>query len=234
MIQTDIGDPREHGNLIASMITFNRAKTIVEIGVCHGTTTASLCKAAEVTGGHVYGYDNWEVHGLMQQFGAFDTKENVEGRLKGLGFNNFTLTKVDTYSDDFRKLINYRHETIDVAFVDGCHSYKGIRNDFEVVYPKIKPGGIVVFHDTLRIDGCRDFMIDLRTTLYDGTYDIIDFPWGNADRRVGVSILVKRSYPLINLLIDEQCDLTERFEDIYNKEKAWYNSEVERARNNAI
>ena len=77
-------------------------------------------------------------------------------------------------------------------------------------------------------------MIDLRTTLYDGTYDIIDFPWGNADRRVGVSILVKRSYPLINLLIDEQCDLTERFEDIYNKEKAWYNSEVERARNNAI
>ena len=86
--------------------------------------------------------------------------------------------------------------------------------------------GIIAFHDTLRIDGTREFIQDLRTIYNDGTYDIVDFPFGNLERRVGVSLLVKRSYPIIDIPIDELCNLTDRKELIYQKEIDYHNTQI--------
>lgn len=36
---------------------------------------------------------------------------------------------------------------LDVLYLDGDHSYQGIRADFEMYSPLVRPGGIVVFHD---------------------------------------------------------------------------------------
>ena len=38
---------------------------------------------------------------------------------------------------------------IDFAFVDGDHSYEGLKNDWNLVRQKLKPGGIVCLHDTI-------------------------------------------------------------------------------------
>lgn len=37
---------------------------------------------------------------------------------------------------------------IDICFIDGCHGSKCVIKDFEVVSPKIKQGGLVMFHDS--------------------------------------------------------------------------------------
>lgn len=37
----------------------------------------------------------------------------------------------------------------DVAFIDGDHSYDGVRADFEAYSPMVRPGGLVGFHDTI-------------------------------------------------------------------------------------
>jgi hypothetical protein len=124
-----------------------------------------------------------------------------------------------------------------LAYIDGCHSYDGIKNDFDIIYPQLSESGIIVFHDTLRIDGCREFMIDLRTKFWDGTYDLITFPWGSmfysdgnvVNRRTGISVLTKRSFATLDLPIDEQCNLDEHFNDIYVKEEEWYEAELKRA-----
>ncbi len=36
---------------------------------------------------------------------------------------------------------------IDVLFIDGDHSYKGIKKDFENYSPFVRPGGMIAFHD---------------------------------------------------------------------------------------
>jgi predicted O-methyltransferase YrrM len=40
---------------------------------------------------------------------------------------------------------------IDVAFIDGDHSYAGVVQDVQLVRPVLRPGGIVIFHDTVAV-----------------------------------------------------------------------------------
>jgi predicted O-methyltransferase YrrM len=38
-------------------------------------------------------------------------------------------------------------EPVDVVFIDGDHSPEGVREDWDVWHPHVKPGGFVAFHD---------------------------------------------------------------------------------------
>lgn len=227
----------EHRPLLQALIYLNKPKTIVEIGVAEAKTTDFLCAGAKLIGGHVWGYDLWDTHGLMNQFQHWSSMEKCNAYLWGKGHSNFELTKINSKTPEFHELIKQRHPVIDLAFIDGCHSYEGIKNDFDAVYPQLSETGIIVFHDTQSIDGCREFMINLRTEFFDGTFDVVDFPFGSmgysdgnvVDRRTGVSMLVKRSYPVLKRPIDEQCNLDNHFEEIYAKEQAWYKKETTRS-----
>jgi hypothetical protein len=210
---------------------------IVEVGVAEAKSTDWLCRGAKLRGGKVYGYDLWDTHGLNKQFEHWSSKEKCETYLQSKGHTNFELTKINSRTPEFAELIKTKHPSIDLAYIDGCHSYDGIKNDFDIIYPLLSESGVIVFHDTLRIDGCREFMIDLRTKFFDGTYDLITFPWGSmfysdgnvVNRRTGISVLAKRSFATLDLPIDEQCNLDEHFNDIYVKEEEWYEAELKRA-----
>ncbi|HEU5119072.1 MAG TPA: CmcI family methyltransferase, partial [Isosphaeraceae bacterium] len=45
---------------------------------------------------------------------------------------------------------------LDMLFIDGDHSYEGVKQDWEMYSPLVKSGGIVVFHDIVPHDfeGC--------------------------------------------------------------------------------
>ena len=227
----------EQGPLLESLVYLNQAKVIVEVGVAEAKSTDWLCRGAKLRGGKVYGYDLWDTHGLNNQFEHWSTKEKCETYLQSKGHTNFELTKINSRTPEFAELIKSKHPSIDLAYIDGCHSYDGIKNDFDVIYPLLSESGVIVFHDTLRIDGCREFMIDLRTKFFDGTYDLITFPWGSmfysdgnvVNRRTGISVLAKRSFATLDLPIDEQCNLDEHFQEIYVKEEEWYEAELKRA-----
>jgi hypothetical protein len=227
----------EQGPLLESLVYLNQAKVIVEVGVAEAKSTDWLCRGAKLRGGVVYGYDLWDTHGLNNQFEHWSSKEKCEEYLRGKGHVNFELTKINSRTPEFAELIKSKHPSIDLAYIDGCHSYDGIKNDFDVIYPLLSESGVIVFHDTLRIDGCREFMIDLRTKFWDGTYDLITFPWGSmfysdgnvVNRRTGISVLAKRSFATLDLPIDEQCNLDEHFQEIYVKEEEWYEAELKRA-----
>lgn len=219
---------RSESIFMKQLIIFNRYKVCVEVGVFCGETTKHLCAAAKVNGGHVYGFDLWEIHGLNKQFRMPHSQQSVETMLVGEGHSNFTLHRVDTTTEEFKELLLSKCPVIDFAFIDGCHSYPGIKNDFDIVYPLLSPTGMIAFHDTLRIDGCREFVLDLRTQYYDGSYDIIDFPWGFGDRRAGLTILAKRSFPVINMPLDEKCGSPSAPEVIIEREKEWLKSELQK------
>ena len=227
----------EQGPLLESLVYLNQAKVVVEVGVAEAKTTDWLCRGAKLRGGKVYGYDIWDTHGLQNQFQHWSSKEKCEDYLRSKGHVNFELTKIDSKTPEFAELIKTKHPVIDLAFIDGCHSYDGIKNDFDAIYPQLSECGVIVFHDTMSIDGCREFMIDLRTKFWDGTFDLITFPWGSmfysdgnvVNRRTGISVLAKRSFATLDLPIDEQCNLDEHFNDIYVKEEEWYEAELKRA-----
>ncbi len=42
---------------------------------------------------------------------------------------------------------------IDFIFIDGDHSYKGVKQDFDMYSPLVRKGGLVGFHDTIYGDG---------------------------------------------------------------------------------
>jgi len=219
---------RSESVFIKQLIIFNRYKVCVEIGVFRGGTTKYLCEAAKETSGHVYGFDLWGTHGLNKQFQMQYSQQSVEKILVEEGHNNFTLHKVDTTTQKFKEILLSECPVIDFAFIDGCHSYPGLKNDFDTIYPLLSPTGMIAFHDTLRIDGCREFVLDLRTKYYDGSYDIIDFPWGMGNRRAGLTILSKRQFIAINLPLDERCGSPSTPADIIKREKEWMRLEIQK------
>jgi len=218
----------KHEILFEGLIILNDFKVIVELGVCMASTTKSLCRGALYTGGMVYGYDFWSAHSsVTSSWDAAGSKELCDNILLNEGYSNFELTNINTQSQEFKELINKKHNFIDFAFIDANHSYYGVKNDFDIIYPKLSSFGIIAFHDTFKIDGSREFMIDLRTIYNDGTFDIVDFPFGNGDRKTGVSLLVKRSYNK-NIKIDEIYGSISSEEEIYNKENNWYNNQIKK------
>jgi len=51
-------------------------------------------------------------------------------------------------------------QSIDLAFVDGDHSYEGALGDFRNVLPKMKKGGVILAHDCAPGSDCMRAMTD--------------------------------------------------------------------------
>lgn len=219
----------DYGFFLGSLTNFNQCRVVVEVGVMQGDTTNFLCEAVKPYNGHVYGFDMWDIHGLWNQFPSYSTKEKVEHDLKSKGHDNFTLTKINTKTQEFKDKINEMCPKIDLAFIDACHSYDGIKNDFDIIWPHMVHDGIVCFHDTTVIDGCREFVLDLRTKFNDNSFDLMEFTFGNGSRRCGLTVLKKRSFEH-GVKIDEICGSPSKPEEIYKKEHEWLNSELSKCK----
>lgn len=61
----------------------------------------------------------------------------------------------DSHSESVSEKLSTYAGQIDFAFVDGDHSYRGLRKDIFLVLSLMKPGGYMVLHDTLGVPDCR-------------------------------------------------------------------------------
>lgn len=57
-------------------------------------------------------------------------------------------------------------ELVDFLFIDGDHSYKGVKSDYEMYGPLVRPGGIIAFHDIGKNEegGCNILWNEIKTT----------------------------------------------------------------------
>jgi predicted O-methyltransferase YrrM len=73
-------------------------------------------------------------------------------------------------------------QPIDMLFIDGDHTYEGVKRDFELYRPLLKPGGIIAFHDVLdtpmhRLHGCEVHRLWQELPPHKALFSI-NGPWG--------------------------------------------------------
>lgn len=225
--------------LFKSLCIYEGYKKIVEIGTQFGETTYYLCQAAELNGGRVLTYDFFDPIGAYKK-GGHGEREIAEKRLQHFIDKRIVkITTANSKDEKFQSLLKADTKgVIDFAFIDADHTYDGVKNDFEKVYPLLSSNGMIVFHDTANHIGVRKFIIELLTELNDGTFSVINMPYGGPSdyRNIphGIAILKKNGWALeekgiVNLFTHGD-DFYIKHEDVYNKEKQWYNDNVKKTK----
>lgn len=111
---------------LLDVVAETRPYRILEIGVHRGYSAEVWRKAFSIA----------EVVGI-----EFDTRF--------LDYTDFTLIEGHSDSPRVRERV-YAFGQFDFVFIDGDHTYEGVRSDFEMYAPLVRPGGIVGLHDTRR------------------------------------------------------------------------------------
>lgn len=116
---------------------------MVEIGCYKGESTTVWCKNFK----KVFAIDPW-VDGK-----GYDNNDIASRSMSSAIENEFDI-RLNEY-DNFEKIKNYSYEVInrfedeslDFVYIDGEHTYDGVKQDIELYLSKIKKGGYIGGHD---------------------------------------------------------------------------------------
>ncbi len=121
-----------------------RPKLLVELGTQHGLSFFTFCQAMKenAVDGLCYAVDTFEgdAHTKGYDNEVFRAVESYSR----LNYHGFTYLLPMYFSEALR---HFTQDSIDLLHIDGLHTYDAVREDFTTWYPKVKPGGIVLFHD---------------------------------------------------------------------------------------
>lgn len=135
--------------LLAEVVRL-RPHSVLEIGTANGGTLFLLTRVAEpqatiisvdLPGGQFgEGYALWR----MPLYMRFATRKQSIHLMRG-----------DSHSDEMSGRVRNRlgNNQLDLVFIDGDHSYEGVKADFELYAPLVRKGGMIAFHD---IVDCTD------------------------------------------------------------------------------
>lgn len=137
--------------LLYSLVRCGGLKAVVEIGVYRGSTLVWLAQAIadHGRGGTVYAIEVHPYH-----------IATAEVNIQAADLEDYVTWK----EGDSSRMGASIPDGLDLVFVDGDHSYEGVKRDFEMFWPKLKEGGIMVFDDVISWPGCGDVWGFLKDT----------------------------------------------------------------------
>lgn len=130
---------RERLLLYKFALSLKENSTIVEIGSYLGASSAFLACAAKKKKHKLYCCDTWKNDTMKE--GSRDTFDEFCHNIESLKEHICILRGK---SIDIAKTFN---EIIDLIFIDGDHAYEAVKADIEAWLPKVKEGGVIIFHD---------------------------------------------------------------------------------------
>lgn len=121
-----------------------RPELLVELGTHKGLSYFTFCQSMKEN----------EIDGLCYAVDTFEGDEHTDKYDESI-FNsvkNHNRQHYHGFSYLMRMLFkdalqHFSENTIDLLHIDGFHTYDAVSEDFKNWYPKIKPGGIILFHD---------------------------------------------------------------------------------------
>jgi predicted O-methyltransferase YrrM len=129
----------EEMNQLLALIGKMRPKIVLEIGTGMGGSLYLLSKIATANATLIsvdlpIRAPSWKIQ-LYRAFAKDPQRIHV---LQGDSHTALVLSKI-------KKVIN--EDRVDFLFIDGDHSYEGIRRDFEMYAPLVRDYGVIAFHD---------------------------------------------------------------------------------------
>lgn len=122
-------------------------KCLVEIGVWHGVNTRKIREVMDAQG-CLYAIDPFEPgkFGISWQKLIAHSEASQPKNGKVIWLENFSNKAIEQFKQIETK-------PIDFMFIDGDHSYEGIKTDWMLWSPLIEIGGIVALHDSRSYEG---------------------------------------------------------------------------------
>lgn len=132
---------KEEISELLRLIEKNRPRVVLEIGTAKGGTLFLFCefsdpKATVVSVDLPAGYPKWKIP-LYQSFAGDEQSIHL---IRSDSHDRRTLEKI-------RVILGGR--PIDFLFVDGDHTYEGVKQDFMMYGPLVRNGGLIAFHDII-------------------------------------------------------------------------------------
>lgn len=128
----------ECGLFMASLIKMSKYMTVLEIGVFEGETSQHLINALP-NGGQYIGID-------INDYRTEKTTALMEVGGKSIDF---------ILGNSLSELEKLPKNHFDLIFVDGDHSFNHVLPEFKLVEKLVSRGGVIVYHDTIHLDGPR-------------------------------------------------------------------------------
>lgn len=133
-----------HRRFAYDLTRFAKPGRIVELGTAFGTSFFSFCQA--VRDGRLstrcYAVDTWGGDPHAGYFG-----EKVYQSVFAIASREFPAYTVLLRMTFDQSLDLFRDHSVDLLHIDGYHTYEAALHDYETWFPKLAPGGIVLFHD---------------------------------------------------------------------------------------
>lgn len=134
-----------HLPFACDLVTALRPELIVELGVFYGDSYFGFCQAASenLVQCSCYGIDTWrgDAHGGFYGNAVFE----AVSRYNEATYSSSSYLLRSTFD---HAVTRFSDESIGLLHIDGFHTYDAVRHDFATWYPKVRPGGIILLHDT--------------------------------------------------------------------------------------
>ena len=147
--RADGTDRVEIGIMLSMLLTIPCPK-VLEIGTQYGDTTANFAKVLKPLGGSITTVDVNEFPKTLPKMQTPDWMEldKIGTRIPGELMSAVTQLLINpNVEGELRANLSDRHMKYDLVFIDGDHSYEGVKSDYSVVGDFLADRGVVFFHD---------------------------------------------------------------------------------------
>lgn len=172
---------------LLSKVEQQKPRVVVEIGTRMGGTLFLFTKMATpnakiISIDYPDGYGGYYRPSRIEFYKSFATNEQSMSLIKG-----------DSHAAETKRQLEQalQGELIDFLFIDGDHSYEGVKMDFEMYGDLVRKGGIIAFHDNKPTkENAWSGVIPYWDELKRSEYQTEEF-FGDEDTWGGMGVLIK-------------------------------------------
>lgn len=125
-VRTTPSDIVDHLPYMVDLVHQLNAQTVIELGVRHGTSTIAWLYGLEQTGGHLWSVD-------------------IDPAPDWLQHDRWTFLMGDDVSS---AVVDIMPSGADIVFIDTTHHYTDTKLELAYYRNLVRPGGVIVCHDT--------------------------------------------------------------------------------------
>lgn len=174
---------QQHPAEIASVLSFlsvqGPVENMLEIGSADFGTSRLMCDVLEVK--NFYSIDISD--------SGFTPKSRLEN-IENIKAEKKEIHIADSHDPKTAEWLRDLNVTFDLVFIDGDHTYEGVAADTMLVLTHVKPGGWILYHDTMS-QQCPGIARHIGEFMHSTVLDVCMFFRGR-ESNLGMALLRKR------------------------------------------